>query len=116
MGERFTIAYGNGKDSRTVRISLTLPEWVSTPALSVRLEASGAAPRAYALARGGVAVIESPVSSEPGTILVSCSPSFQPSLCGLGEDTRSLTCQLQLAELVAADGVREPLRTVAYGS
>jgi hypothetical protein len=97
-------------------MALALPEWVSTPALSVRVKAAGAAPQAYTLVRGEVAVIENPVGSAPGSIDVFCSPSFQPNLCGFGEDTRSLTCQLQLAEIVAADGVRGALKTVDYGS
>jgi glycosyltransferase involved in cell wall biosynthesis/SAM-dependent methyltransferase len=115
VGDRFTIAWGSGKGSRTLRISLTLPAWVSAPALSVRVEALGAAPRICSLVRGEVAVIESPAGSESGSIRVSCWPSFQPSLCGFGEDTRSLTCQLQLAEIVG-DGVPEVLRSMGYGS
>ena len=97
-------------------MALALPEWVFTPVLSVRVEAAGAAPQAYTVARGKVAIIENPVGPAPGSIDVFCSPSFRPNLCGLGEDTRSLTCQLQLAEIVAADGARGELKTVDYGS
>ena len=116
LGERFTVAFGSGRGSRTIRMALALPAWVSTPVLSVRVEAAGAAPQTYVLARGEVAVIENPVDSASGSYDVFCSPSFRPDLCGLGEDARSLTCQLQVVEIVAADGVRGELSTVSYGS
>jgi hypothetical protein len=87
-----------------------------TPALSIRLEAPGPPPRTHTLVRGEDAAFESLVGSAAGSILVICSPSFQPSLCGLGEDTRSLTCQLRLAEIVDGDGRREALMSVDYGA
>lgn len=116
VGERFTIAFGSGTNSRTVRTALVMPEWVPTTVLSIRVETNGTAPKPYILAPGEIAQIESTVGCAAGSIEVSCSPSFRPNLCGLGDDTRTLTCQLKRAEIVGADGVPVTLTNMDHGS
>ncbi len=116
LGERCTLAFGSGGNLRTIRMVLALPEWVPTRVLSIHVELVGSPPKAYTLMRGEVADIQTPADSTPGSIYVSCSPSFQPHRCGFGDDSRTLTCLLQLAEVVAANGVHGSLDNLEHGS
>jgi hypothetical protein len=115
LGESFRIAYGSGKGPRTIRLELAMPQWVRTPSVSIRVEDAGAS-KPYTLQPGGIALIENRIGPGNGSIEVFCSPSFQPSRCGLGEDTRTLTCQLKLAEIVGEDGVPGALTSLGYGA
>ena len=116
LGERVTVVFGSGPDGRRIQLTLELPEWVHNSAVSVRVEIAGAAARHHRLVRGEVAVISSPIASSSGCIKLFCSPAFQPCACGLGNETRFLTCRLKLAEIVATDEVRETLNSIRYGA
>lgn len=115
LGGRLTLAFQSGEESRVIRMVLSLPEWAPGGALSVRVEQDGATVQTYALAPGKTVTIEKPAGSAAGLIQVSCSPSFQPNLCGISDDTRSLTCKLQLAE-ISANGSHTALYNMEYGS
>jgi hypothetical protein len=116
VGEQFKLAFGKCAASRTVRMTLLLPEWAPTQTVSVRVEIPWDEPQAYTMERGETVVIEIPAGSSPGTLDVFCSPAFHPNECGMGKDDRALTCQLQMAEVVNEDGSRHALKSIEHDS
>jgi glycosyltransferase involved in cell wall biosynthesis/2-polyprenyl-3-methyl-5-hydroxy-6-metoxy-1,4-benzoquinol methylase len=116
VGEQFKLAFGKGAASRTVRMTLLLPEWAPTQTVSVRVEIPWDEPQAYTVERGETVVIEISAGSAPGTLDVFCSPAFHPNECGMGKDDRALTCQLQMAEVVNEDGSRHALKSIEHDS
>jgi glycosyltransferase involved in cell wall biosynthesis len=116
LSERFTVAYGSGEAPRKIRVELASPEWSPVPALSVRAESGQRDALQYSLLRGETLVIEHASGQAPGSFEISCAPSFQPYLCGLGDDRRILTCQLKSADVSGPNGSLESLRRFHHGA
>lgn len=116
VGEQFKLAFGKGADSRTIKMALLLPEWAPTQTVSVRVEVPGDEPQVYTVVRGETAVIQTSAGSAPGTLDVFCSPAFHPNECGMGKDDRALTCRLQTAEIINADGRLHALKSIEHDS
>ena len=114
VGERFTVAFERGTVGRRIRVKLELPEWVSTPAVSVRVTTAGAVTRLYGLPCGKTEVIDEVIGIDAGSIKFHCSPSFQPRQRGFGDDARFLTCKLALAEIISSDGVSGSFQSVHH--
>ena len=116
VGEQFKLAFGKGAASRTIKMTLSLPEWAPTETVSVRVELAGDEPQAYTVGRGETAVIQTSAGSAPGILDVFCAPAFHPDQCGMGTDDRALTCLLQMAEIVSADGGQHALKSIVHDS
>jgi hypothetical protein len=116
LGERFTVAYGSGAAARKIRIEFASPEWSPVPALSIQVKSGDKETSRYSLLRGKVLAIEHGSTQAAGTFEVSCAPSFQPHLCGLGDDRRILTCQLKSADIAGPNGSLESLRRFHHGA
>ncbi len=116
LGERVHIAFGRGNGQRILIVKLAVPPWSPIHDVSVQLLADGAAPAAYTVSRGQPTTINRALGANPGLIELLCSPAFQPNTCGRGDDPRSLTCQLQSAEIVGADGVAVPLKSEPHAA
>jgi hypothetical protein len=116
LGEHFTVVAGSGPAGRRIHLTLELPEWAPLRSVSIRAEGLGADGCQQTMARGEVMVMACPISAEAGSVRFSCSPSFQPSRAGFGDDTRALTCRLQQAEIIAGTDAAIMLEQIRYGA
>jgi glycosyltransferase involved in cell wall biosynthesis/2-polyprenyl-3-methyl-5-hydroxy-6-metoxy-1,4-benzoquinol methylase len=114
LGERAIVIFGKGSDRRSLLVKLSVPQWVPTNELSVHVRAKGSEPEIYTVLRGEQVTISRQLNRRAGRIELFCSPVFQPIANGLGNDSRSLTCRLESAQIIAAEHTVIPLVDRAY--
>jgi glycosyltransferase involved in cell wall biosynthesis/2-polyprenyl-3-methyl-5-hydroxy-6-metoxy-1,4-benzoquinol methylase len=106
LGERMTVVYGRGHEWRRLLVRLTVPEWAPVPKLEVRVSSPDDEEDRVRLtvAAGSSATVNLVLHETTEWAELRCSPTFQPDLCGIGPDSRSLSCQVLSVEIVGADG------------
>ena len=110
-GDRMTVVFGAGAGARRLTIKLKAPEWIPAEAISIRVLPGT---EVHQIPRGcGKEFTRELPGGEAGTIEFCCSPTFQPSKCGGGEDHRSLGCLLESATIFGPTGDAHQLTTHA---
>lgn len=114
-GERLAIVYGSGEEPRTLRVTVAVPALVPAEAVTVRIvPASAEESGVHQIQRGETVTIEHRLPGAAGTVELLCSPSFQPSAIGGGDDTRHLVCQLPAVEIAGPGGQTASLKAHAH--
>jgi glycosyltransferase involved in cell wall biosynthesis/2-polyprenyl-3-methyl-5-hydroxy-6-metoxy-1,4-benzoquinol methylase len=103
LGERVTIFCGQADESQTLVLKVEVPDWVPMGKISIRLSYGGME-KLFNVPRGGKVTMACPLGETSERIELFCSPVFQPSSYGLGSDSRSLSCCLDSAEIISAEG------------
>jgi len=57
-----------------------------------------------AVAAGASATVNVALSGDTEWAEMKCSPTFRPDICGVGPDSRALSCRVLSIEIVGADG------------
>ena len=110
-GGRMTVVFGAGAASRRLTVRLKAPEWLPSEEVSIRV-LPGA--EVHCIPRGSEKAFTRELpGGASGTIEFCCSPTFQPSQCGIGEDHRSLGCLLESATICGPNGDAQQLPTHA---
>ena len=106
LGERMTVVYGRGHEWRRLRVRLAVPEWAPVPKLDVRVSSRGdqSDRLRMAVAAGASATVNVALSGDTEWAEMKCSPTFRPDICGVGPDSRALSCRVLSIEIVGADG------------
>ena len=101
-GARVTVVFGAAPQARRLTVKLKAPEWIPAEAVSIQI-LPGA--ELHRIPRGSEQVFTRELpGGTPGVIEFCCSPTFQPSKCGGGEDHRSLGCLLESATIFGPTG------------
>jgi glycosyltransferase involved in cell wall biosynthesis/2-polyprenyl-3-methyl-5-hydroxy-6-metoxy-1,4-benzoquinol methylase len=116
VGERVTVAFGENSDPRDLVLNLTIPEWAPLAAVRILVGIDGQRLDSYSIRRGEAAVISRSLPRRRGVVQLLCSPAFQPNACGMGEDSRALSCRCQSAEIVSSQGAIFTLMRRTYAT
>ena len=116
VGEQLTVVFGENGDPRDLRLTLAVPEWVPLRSVTVRVAVDGKRSESYDIRRGESAVICQTVPGGRCVVQLFCSPVFRPTNCGIGDDSRALSCQCQSAEIVFVHGTAVPLKNPTYAT
>jgi hypothetical protein len=106
LGERMTVVYARRHEWRSLRVRLTVPEWAPVAKLDVRVSSGGDEGDRVrmAVAAGTSATVNVILNDATEWAEMRCSPTFQPDICGVGPDSRALSCRVLSVDIVGADG------------
>ena len=108
---RMIVVFGAAAEPRRLTVTLKAPEWLPAEAVSIRV-LPGA--EVHGIPRGSEKAFTRELpGGASGTIEFCCSPTFQPSQCGGGDDHRSLGCLLESATIFGPGGDAQQLPTHA---
>jgi glycosyltransferase involved in cell wall biosynthesis/SAM-dependent methyltransferase len=111
-GERAVITYPPSNNDRTLVLALAAAEWIPTDGIDVQLPPTdNGHPQIHRIIRGKTVTIRRSLPKEAGFLELICDNTFQPSLYFSNEDTRSLGCRVELAQIVCPDQTLNLLET-----
>jgi hypothetical protein len=116
VGEQATILFGNSASSRELVLNLAVPAWSPLRLVSVRVAVNGERLEVYTIRRGETAAVRRTLPARRGFVQLLCSPAFRPNACGMGDDSRALSCQCHSAEIVSGHGTIVPLTGQTYAT
>jgi glycosyltransferase involved in cell wall biosynthesis/SAM-dependent methyltransferase len=114
LKEHGRITVGRGNAPRNLVLKLALPGWAPLDRIFIRFSSAAAEPLAFEVARGESKDVTVPLGPDCTIFEFACAPAFQPHACGLGNDSRALTCQLETAVVVDANGAVFKLESQVY--
>ena len=110
------IAFGDGPAGRVLTVELSVPGWAKASSTTVRVRPALSAPgELHSIWRGETLTLDRLLPAEGGLVEIDVQPVFQPAACGIGQDTRWISCRLGSARIISPDGTLITLQSGARG-
>ena len=103
------ISYGPGTGGRRLEIRFEAPSWLPHGKVKVRLAGRNGTLQKYSIRRGEEITICHPLPEQKGYMTLSMAPTFVPSECEMGDDTRTLGVMCRGCWIISPDQERESL-------
>jgi glycosyltransferase involved in cell wall biosynthesis len=90
IGEEMTITYGEGPESRILKLNISAPSWLPNDRVKLKLRNDRKLLKKFNIQKGKDVTLDQPLPREGGYLTLTVTPTFQPSKCDIGEDNRTL--------------------------
>ena len=111
------ITFADGPAERKLLVDLSAPEWAPISPARVRvLPALNGSSQMYSIMRGETVTVHRMLPPESGSVTIEIEPEFQPSSCGIGQDSRWLGCRFGSARILFPDGTLTSLDSDSHGT
>jgi glycosyltransferase involved in cell wall biosynthesis/2-polyprenyl-3-methyl-5-hydroxy-6-metoxy-1,4-benzoquinol methylase len=98
------ISIASDKKARQLELQLNVPPWFPKPKLCVRLQGTPLLePKNIYIARGRTQTIQLPLDHQGGLVEIILKPTVIPKELGLNDDSRQLTCLVEICRIVSDD-------------
>ncbi|MFX0199899.1 MAG: glycosyltransferase family 4 protein, partial [Candidatus Hodarchaeota archaeon] len=109
IGEEMVITYSTGPKSRVLESRLEAPSWLPAGRIKLKLRTGDGNLREWQIRRGKEVIIRHPLPEHQGFLILSVAPTFRPSECEMGGDSRSLGIICRGCWLISPEQERKSL-------